>query len=82
MSDEKGTEGGGKEDGEGGYLTLLHLPCSAPWHSKELPLFGNFSKAAVMIFEAAIKNKCFYILFPLLPGWILEGLGREGAARK
>lgn len=68
MSEEEGKKRGEEEEseeGEGGYLTLSHLFRSALWHSKELPSFGNFSKAAVMIFEAAIKNKCFYILYSL-----------------
>lgn len=51
---------------EAGYTSPLHKPLHcALRYSKELPPFGNFSKAPVMAFEAAIKNKCFYPLLSL-----------------
>lgn len=48
-----------EEEEEGGFLTPLQ-----PLHSalSELPPLANFPKAAVMVFEAAINNKCFYPL--------------------
>lgn len=81
VSEEEGKNGGQEqktEEGKGGYPTLSYLLCSALWQSKEFPSFSNFSKAAVMTCEAAIKNNCFYILFPFL----LEGFGREKPASK
>lgn len=47
-------------------------------HSKELPPFGNFSKAPVMVFEAAIKISVFlsssffffFVRLNALQGWV------------
>lgn len=73
---EEGEEVGEEEEEEGGYLTPLQPLHCALRYSKELPPFGNFSKAPVMVFEAAIKNKCFYPLpscfvrLNALQGWV------------
>lgn len=71
---EKEAEKEEEEEEEGGFLTPLQPLHSALQHSKELPPSGNFSKAPVMVFEAAIKNKCF-LSSPFLSGWMLWGVG-------
>lgn len=73
-NEEEGKKGGEaeeveeEEEEEGGELTPLQPLHCALRYSKELPPFGNFSKAPVMVFEAAIKNKCFYPLLSFLSG--------------
>lgn len=64
-----------EEEEEGGYLAAFQPLHCALWHSKELPPFGNFSKVPVMVFEAAVKNKCFlsspfFVRLNALRGWM------------
>lgn len=49
-----------KEEEWRGSGLETHPSLTPRLNSPQLPPFGNFSKAPVMAFEAAIKNKCFF----------------------